>query len=214
MEAAMTLSVIGAGFGRTGTLSLKIALEQLGLGRCYHMMEVFGNPGHAALWSAAADGVPVDWDALFEGYGATVDWPSTFFWEELADHYPDAKIVLSVRDPEGWYTSVSNTIYRAMTAPQESLPPPVAEQLAMARKIVLERSLEGRFEDRAYAIEVFERHAEAVKRAIPPERLLVYPVGAGWEPLCTFLDRPIPDSEYPRSNSTEEFRERFAVVEG
>jgi hypothetical protein len=209
----MTLSVIGAGFGRTGTLSMKSALEQLGFGRCYHMMEVFGNPGHAALWSDAADGKPVDWAALFEGYGATVDWPSTLFWKELADHYPEAKIVLSVRDPEGWYTSVRNTIYQAMTAPTENLPAPVAEQMAMARKIVLERSFDGRFDDRAHALEVFQRHTEAVQCAIPPERLLVYPVGAGWEPLCTFLDRPIPDTEYPRSNSTEEFQERFSIAE-
>jgi hypothetical protein len=205
--------VIGAGFGRTGTLSLKGALEQLGLGRCYHMMEVFGNPGHVAHWSAAADGERPDWDALFEGYGATVDWPSTLFWKEIADHYPDAKIVLSVRDPEGWYTSVSNTIYQAMSAPPESVPAPIVEQLAMARKIVLERTFEGRFEDRAHAIGIFERHTEAVKRAISPERLLVYPLGAGWQPLCTFLDLPVPDTEYPHSNSTEEFQDRFAPVE-
>jgi len=210
----MTLAVIGAGFGRTGTLSLKQALEQLGFGRCYHMMEVFGIPGHAALWSAAADGEPVDWDALFEGFGATVDWPSTYFWRELADHYPEAKIVLGVRDPDAWYTSVTNTIYRAMTASPETLPPAVADQLAMARKLVLERSFDGRFEDRDHAIDVFERHIEAVKRAIAPERLLVYEVGSGWEPLCGFLERPVPDAAYPRSNTTEEFLGRIQAAEG
>ena len=109
----MALAVIGAGFGRTGTLSLKVALEQLGLGRCYHMLEVFANPGHAAQWQAAADGKPVDWEALFAGYGAAVDWPACHFWRALAARYPEAKVLLTVREPGAWYKSVSDTIYQA-----------------------------------------------------------------------------------------------------
>jgi hypothetical protein len=209
----MTLAVIGAGFGRTGTLSLKLALEQLGLGRCYHMLEVFQSPGHAARWQAAAAGRPVDWEALFAGYGAAVDWPACHFWRALADRYPEAKVLLTVREPGAWYKSVSDTIYRAMTRPlPDGAPPEIGAQLAMAREIVLERTFGGRFEDRAHALAVFERHNRAVEREIAPGRLLVYEVAQGWEPLCRFLGRPVPEMPFPRTNTTEDFLARFEAA--
>jgi hypothetical protein len=204
------LDIIGAGFGRTGTLSLKHALEQIGYARCYHMMEVAGNPGHAALWLDVAEGRPVDLDALFEGYRATVDWPSTYYWRELATHYAGARILLSVRDPDRWYESAFETIFRAMTdAPPDALPDALATQIKMARRIVLDETFGGRFEDRDYAISVYLAHNEAVKNAFDAKRLLVYEVGSGWEPLCDFLGVSIPDTEFPRVNDRDSFKARL-----
>jgi Sulfotransferase domain len=208
----MALQIIGAGFGRTGTLAAKLALEKLGIGRCYHMMEVFGRPEHVALWHDAAHGKRVDWDALFAGFDATVDWPACSFWRELSEHYPDAKVLLTVRDAERWYESVHNTIYQAMThAIPEGAPPHARMHRDMVLKLVLDSTFGGRFEDRAHAIAVFERHNEAVRRAIAPERLLVYEVAEGWEPLCRFVGRPVPDEPFPRINTTEEFRNAFML---
>lgn len=203
----MTLSLIGAGFGRTGTLSLKIALEQLGLGRCYHMAEVFANPGHAPLWRAAAERGCTDWAPLLGGYGATVDWPGCYFWRELTDANPDAKVLLSVREPASWHRSVMDTIFNTLVHPSPKFP---SDWSAMARSIVLERTFGGRLDDRDHAISVFERHNAEVERTIPPERLLVYEVSEGWEPLCRFLDCATPDIPFPRVNSTDEFRSHLA----
>src|SRR5690606_21852220 len=139
----MSLSVIGAGFGRTGTLSLKLALEQLGFAPCHHMTEVFANPDQAATWLAAARGEAVDWDSLLEGYKASVDWPSCHFWRELAAHYPDAKVILSTRDPRRWYESISNTIFPAMKA-AASDEEPVRSVMAMASYLVAEKTFGGR----------------------------------------------------------------------
>lgn len=208
----MALHVIGAGFGRTGTLSLKLALERLGFAPCYHMVEVAGNPGHAARWHAAARGEPVDWDALLGGYAASVDWPACSFWRALAARHPGAKVVLTVRDADRWYDSVRDTIYRVMRAPlPEGTPEAFLAQQAMARELVLERTFGGRFEDRAHAKAVYARHNEAVRRGLPPERLLVYEVSEGWEPLCAFLERDAPDGPFPRVNSREEFLGRVGA---
>ncbi len=200
----MALKVVGAGFGRTGTLSLKNALEMLGVGPCYHMVEVFKNPGHADLWSAAADG-PSDWDKLFAGYGSTVDWPSTSFWREIADHYPESKIILTVRSTESWIKSVQNTIFQAINAPAPEDNPIAAAQVHMARKLVAERTFGGKMDDSAHLGAVYERHNEEVRRTAPASRLLVYEVREGWEPLCKFLGLPVPAAEFPRVNSTDEF---------
>jgi len=206
----MALQVIGAGFGRTGTLSLKVALERLGFGPCYHMVEVVRRPEHALLWRAAAKGDVIDWDGLFEGYAASVDWPGCHFWRELSERYPDARVLLSLRDPERWYQSAHDTIYQAMRdADSRDLPPAVSAQARMAREIVLERTFGGRFEDRAHAIGVYERHNQSVREAIAPERLLVYEAAQGWEPLARFLGCPVPDEPFPRVNTREQFQNRF-----
>jgi hypothetical protein len=202
----MSLSVIGAGFGRTGTLSIKMALEQLGLGRCYHMVEVFDHPPHVAVWRAAAEGKPTDWDALFAGYGAAVDWPVCHFWRQLMAHFPRAKVLLTVRDAERWYQSAHDTIYQAMIRPLPVDNPETRAQREMAVKIVLEDTFGGRFADRAHAIAVYARHNAEVRRTVPPDRLLVYEPGEGWEPLCRFLDRPVPAEPFPKVNSSEDFR--------
>jgi hypothetical protein len=206
----MPIKVIGAGLGRTGTLSLKLALEELGFARCYHMVEVLAHPDDARIWDAAARGQPVDWDALFHDYQATVDWPGCSFYEQLMQHYPDARVVLTVRDPERWYDSAYNTIYYVKQAfPRWITPlfPRMRNFRRMVDRLIWDGTFHGRFEDRAHAIEVFNQHNERVRRIVPPERLLVFEVREGWEPLCAFLRVPVPASEpFPHKNDTAEFR--------
>jgi hypothetical protein len=210
----MALELIGSGFGRTGTLSLKLALEQLGFGRCYHMLEVAQNPGHAALWSAAHDGKTIDWDALYAGYRATVDWPSAEFWRELIDRYPNARVIHTERPSAAWFESASSTIFRTMTrGATNGMPPAFAEQLEMARKLILQGRFGGRLDDEAHAIAIYEAHNAQVKREIPAARLLVYEPGQGWEPLCKFLGVPIPETPYPKVNTTEDFLARFSAAD-
>jgi hypothetical protein len=204
----MALEVIGAGFGRTGTRSLQQALQQLGFTKCYHMAEVFQNPGHSELWEAAVNGTAFDWDTLFEGYRAGVDWPVAGFWRELADYYPDAKLILSTRDPEGWFKSVHNTIYPDAIAALESDHPDRQRWARWVNALIWEGDLEGTLDDHDAAIEVFNRHLEEVREAIPPERLLVFEATDGWEPLCAFLDVPVPAEPYPRTNTSEEWQRR------
>jgi len=207
----MTLAVIGAGFGRTGTLSFKIALEMLGFAPCYHMVEVLQHEGHAQLWHQAADAPVPDWRML-NGYQAAVDWPVCYFWRELAASFPQAKVVLTLRDPQRWYQSVYETIYQLMRRPiLEQMPPIVRAQHIMATDLVLQRTFGGRFEDRGHAIAVYERHNEMVQRSIPSERLLVYEVSQGWTPLCNFLGLPVPEAPYPQVNSTDEFKNQFQL---
>ena len=206
----MTIKVVGAGFGRTGTLSLKIALEMLGVGRCYHMAEVFQNPGHADLWSAAADG-SVDWETLFSGYGATVDWPSTYFWRELANYYPDSKIILTHRPTQSWIKSAKATIFSVIGATPDDKPH-MAAQKNMAKKLIVDGTFGGNVEEPAHLAAVYEKHFDEVRRTIPEERLLVYQVSEGWEPLCKFLGIPVPAVDYPKVNSTEEFKSRVVTL--
>jgi hypothetical protein len=208
----MTIKVIGAGFGRTGTSSLKDALEALGFDKCYHMREVIAQPQHAKIWRAAAAGKPVDWDALLQGYQATVDWPGCTFYRELMQRYPDAKVLLSIRDPERWYASAMNTIYRIRQTPllnwMRYFIPRIRRFIAMLDAIVWEGTFHGRFADKQYAIAVFDQHIAEVKRVVPPERLLVYDVKEGWEPLCRFLDVPVPaDRPFPHTNDTAGFQQ-------
>jgi hypothetical protein len=205
----LALELIGAGFGRTGTLSLKRALERLGFGPCYHMQEAMRRPDHSALWMDAVEGRPPNWDALFEGFRATVDWPGARYWEALRAHWPDARVILSRRDPDAWYDSVSRTIFPVMASEAPADDPTLVAHRAMTRKTILEATFGGRFEDRAHAIAVYEAHNAAVIAAVPSERLLIQETGAGWAPLCEFLDVPVPDEPYPRTNTADEFPELF-----
>lgn len=208
----MALKLIGAGFGRTGTLSLKGALEMVGFGPCYHMMEVIQNEGAAEQWNRIVHGESANWDDVFDGYVATVDWPACNFYRELAEAYPEAKVLLSLRNSEKWWESVHNTIYQALTAEFTGAPPPIQAQGEMAKKLILEDTFGGRFEDKDHAIGVFDAHNAAVKAAFPPERLLVFDVKEGWEPLCAFLGVDVPDEPFPRVNTTEDFRANFAAA--
>ena len=198
----MALQVIGAGFGRTGTLSLKLALEALGFGPCYHMLEVIRKPEHAAIWQRATRGEAVDWDALFADYQSGVDWPLCAFWEPLAAHYPNARVILSERDPESWFRSACDTIFQVLDkAPAGD----DASQGSMARELICERTFGGRHHDRDHAIAVYEAHRQRVLDGVPPQRLLRFRAADGWPPLCEFLGVPVPEIPYPRVNSTEEF---------
>jgi hypothetical protein len=206
----MALKVVGAGFGRTGTLSLKNALEKLGFGPCYHMFEVIERPDHIAMWHRLAFGGSIDWDLLFKDYQSTVDWPAARYWREIAAHYPEAKVLLSLRDPESWYRSVTDTIYQGLKMPvTDSVPPLRRQQMEMARKVVLEDTFGGRFEDKAHAIEVYNQHNQEVQRAIAAQRLLVFDAKQGWEPLCRFLDVPVPGEPFPHLNDTASIQERI-----
>ncbi|WP_193369610.1 sulfotransferase family protein [Pelagibius marinus] len=202
----MGLSVIGAGFGRTGTLSLKGALEQLGFGPCHHMAEVFAHPEQIPVWKQATAGAAVDWDKLLAGYRATVDWPSAYFWRELAGFYPDAKVLLSTRDVDAWYASFSNTILRLIAAQDEVTVPAVRAALEMGAPLVSTKVFGGRADDPEHAKAVFRAHEAEVCRTIPAERLLVFDVREGWEPLCAFLGVPVPDGPFPRLNDAEQFK--------
>lgn len=205
----MALEVIGVGFGRTGTLSLKEALEQLGIGHCYHMMEVFSNPGHSPKWQALAAGEQIDIQELLEGYRAVVDWPTTYFWRELTTLYPAAKVILTVRNPDDWYRSVTNTIAQALGVVPPEEPGPVREQRIMAKDIIMDRQLHGEFADKARAIEIYEAHNASVRREIDPGRLLEMDISDGWEPLCRFLGKPVPDTPFPKANLQERFHKQF-----
>jgi hypothetical protein len=198
----MSLSVIGAGFGRTGTLSLKLALEQLGVGRCYHMVEVFKIPQATQQWLDAAEGRGAPWDQVFEGFSATVDWPSATFYRQLADHYPQAKVILTERDADAWFDSTQATIF---ANDFDKVPDPTFR--GMITRVVGDL-FDGRIHDRDHAISVYRRHNEEVRRVIPADRLLVYEVSQGWGPLCDFLGYPVPDTPLPKVNSREEFAGR------
>jgi hypothetical protein len=221
------MEVIGAGLGRTGTATMKVALEQLGLGPCYHMMEVLDRPERVRQWTAIAQDPSRDWGAVFDGYRSTVDWPGVGFWRELVDAYPAAKVVLTVRDPQRWYESSRGTIFqfpirrrnwleRAAFGMVVKLNPSSAEVPLMLQKVMWDRSfggemLGGRRGDRERAMEYFHRHTDAVKAYVPGERLLVFDVAEGWPPLCEFLGVPVPAQPFPRINDARAFRRMLAA---
>jgi hypothetical protein len=199
----MALRVVGTGLGRTGTLSLKQALEQL-LGRpCYHMVETFGRPDDIAVWHRAIKGDLPDWHAFLADYGAAVDWPVCGFWGELSDAYPDALILLSTRPTDEWWTSASNTIFRVSerVAPEGDVM--IAGQLAMVRDM-FERFTPN-WRDEAGAKAAYEAHNAAVRATIPASRLVEWHPGDGWEPLCDALDLDVPESPFPHVNTTADF---------
>jgi hypothetical protein len=203
----VALEVIGPGFGRTGTASLKRALEVLGFGPCHHMEEVFAHPEQVPHWQAVAARRPVDWDAVFAGYRSQVDWPGAHVWRELAEHYPEAKVVLTVRPEEAWWRSFSATIGELVAERARfPLPPHVAAMLEAAGvEMVEKQTFGGGITDKAGALAAFRRRTEEVRAAIPPARLLVFDVAEGWEPLCRFLGVPVPEGPFPQVNSAEEF---------
>ena len=201
----MTLRVVGAGLGRTGTHSLKIALEQLLGAPCYHMLEVFGHPEHIPEWQNAVDGEPVDWDALMTGYAAGVDWPVAAFWRELSEAFPDAIVLLSTRSSaDAWWKSASDTIF-AVSRRDTPDDPMMRDQMAMILSLFGKR-FSPDWLDPAAAKTAYERHNEVVRASVPPERLLDWQPGDGWEPICTALGVPVPETPFPHANTTDDFR--------
>lgn len=193
----MALKVVGAGVGRTGTHSLKIALEQLLGGPCHHMLEVFAHLEQVPVWTDAIEGRPIDWQQLMDGYVAQVDWPGASFWPELLEANPDALVILSVRDPEAWYKSASDTIFLAID--------PANPWMASMRKLFADRFCD-RLEDRSAMIAAFEKHNDEVRRRVPSSQLLEWAPGDGWEPICKRLGVSVPEAPFPITNTTDEFR--------
>jgi hypothetical protein len=197
----MTLKVIGAGFGRTGTDSMRTALDMLDLGPCHHMRALIEDAELKAKWrTRAATGTP-DWPDIFKGFGSTIDWPSAHYWPELIHAYPEAKVILTWRTAESWWKSFEKTIlpvWQASTETEEEAP---GSQL-------LARVFDWEEPTRAHCIAVYERNVARVLAEVPPGRLLVHRLGDGWGPLCAFLGVPVPDAPYPSSNSTDSFQKQ------
>jgi len=215
MSAVVGLQVIGTGFGRTGTLSLKRALEDLGLGPSYHMEEVLKRPSHIRAWRDFGRTGRADWDALFARFASGVDFPIACAWRELTDHFPEAKVVHTIRDPERWWRSTAATIYQGPDLFPGWLPPlvpPAAGYLELIDTLLWSGIFGGRFLERGHAIEVFERHTAEVVATIPPDRLLVFDVAEGWDPLCAFLERPVPAHPFPHLNDAASIRRRMTAV--
>ncbi len=199
------LEVLGIGMGRTGTASLKVALEQLGYGPCHHMLELFSRPGDAVRWQARARGEAVSWDELLGGFRSTVDWPSAYFWRDLVRDFPAAKVILTVREPEAWYDSISNTIFKALDQPLPQQDDAARGQRVMAKDIIVERDFSDRPHDKAHVLARYAAHNAEVQRTVPAERLLTYDVGEGWGPLCRFLGQAVPDAPFPTANRRDDF---------
>jgi hypothetical protein len=197
----MTLKVVGAGVGRTGTNSLKIALEQLLGEPCHHMFEIFANPAQVPDWIDAIEGRPVDWSTMLEGYAALVDWPGASFWPELSAANPDALVLLSVRDPESWYKSASNTIFQVL----DNAPPEMRPWLEAVRTLLRDR-FSDELDDPAAMMDAYVRHNDAVRRAIPSERLLEWTPADGWGPICERLGLDVPGDPFPKTNDTKQWR--------
>ena len=203
----MTLRVVGAGLGRTGTHSLKLALEQLLGGPCYHMSELIGREDDTAVWAAAARGDDVDWASFLSGFSATVDWPACAFWEEIESAVPDAIVLLSVREsPEAWWTSVERTILQAL---QKTVPSDDEAWTNRRRMVIsmIETTFTPDWADRDAAIAAYERHNDRVRTTVAPERLVEWRPGDGWGPICAALGRDVPAEPFPHTNTTAEFRQ-------
>jgi hypothetical protein len=205
-----TPRVIGAGWGRTGTASLKLALEKLGFGPCHHMEEVLKFPPDVPTWVRAARGEKIDWKTFLRGWGATCDFPSALYYRELVDTFPDAKVVLTVRDPDGWYESMRTTIVPSIKRFPNRLIvkhlPYIGAPARVMNATPLKGTIMDRFDDKPAIVAQFTAHNEEVRRVVPPERLLVFDVKQGWGPLCAFLGVPVPDGDFPRVNDAKQFQ--------
>ena len=202
----MTLRLVGVGIGRTGTNSLKVALERLLDAPCHHMIEVFAQPSQIPLWTAAAAGEP-DWPATFDGYAATVDWPGAAFWRELVAEYPDAIVLLSKRESaDAWWKSANRTIFEGFNGVTPP-PAPMAAWFETMRGLLARDGIDPTNETSAKL--GYERHLQAVRDEVPAERLVEWTAGDGWAPLCTALGVGVPDEPFPHVNTTDEFRARF-----
>lgn len=202
----MGLSVIGSGFGRTGTRSLKDALEILGLGPCHHMEEVFPSPEQIDLWHAVSIGKPLDHARIFNGFSSQIDWPGAHVWRELASAYPDAKVIHSVRPDESWWKSFSGTIGKFLTIyPTMALPPQMRVMSGVVMELIGVQTFAGQYADKDKALAAYHQREADVRAAIPAGRLLVFDVAQGWEPLCSFLEVPVPAVPFPRTNTREDF---------
>ena len=212
----MSLKVIGAGFGRTGTMSLKHALEDLGFGPCYHMIELTNDPEKVVYWEKAARGKPEALENLFDCYQSVTDFPGCLFYEELLAMYPHARVILTVREPEAWFQSASKTIFKSYPSLRQFIT--ILSGYAFRRrirllmrvgwlinKLIFNRTFKFQFRNKKRAIEIYEAHNKRVIQNVPSDQLLVYDISQGWEPLCNFLGVPVPDHEFPMTNRSDHF---------
>lgn len=220
----MSIKIIGAGFPRTGTNTLRESLQKLGFVKTYHMKELLVNPQNLHYWKALNKTGTTDWAALYNGYQATVDFPCYPWYKEHMQQYPDAKVILSTRPFEDWHASVFSTIWKAQQQP-------LSEKLALmpkllfntrlravigcvkfAKEVIMDGHFKGRFLDKTYAEEVFNKHNNEVKRYVPANKLLVFDAREGWEPLCNFLGVPVPAETFPHTNKREDFKAMLAEL--
>jgi hypothetical protein len=220
----MSIKIIGAGLPRTGTNTLKASLEQLGYNKTYHMKELLGHPENLHYWLSLQSTGITKWDELYQGFEATVDFPGYPWYKEHMTRYPDAKVILTVRPFENWYSSIYSTIWQA--GPQTAF-----QKIAMMSRLLFNprlRSvikcvkfakghifglhLQGRFKDKAFAEKIFNQHIEEVKAYVPAEKLLIYDVSEGWGPLCKFLDLPEPKEPLPHLNKKEDFKAMLGEI--
>ena len=204
------LRVIGAGVSRTGTRSLAIALEYVGFGKCYRMLQIAEHPEHIAEWQKLRRGEIPNYDFLFSGYSSCTDFPAAFYYKELMHRYPAAKVILTVRDADSWYESACKTVFRKPRASffwsarikglvlrsERAVP----DAMRFAINLVHEEFFEGCVGDRERAKTIYCEWVDAVQRSVPSDRLLVFDVREGWAPLCRFLDVSVPQVSFPRSN--------------
>jgi len=209
------MKVFGAGFGRTGTMSLKFALEKLRIGPCYHMREVVSRPSHIKLWYDISRGEHPNWNRLFSGFNSAVDFPVCLFYKQLINIFPEAKFILTLRDFDTWYISTANTIYKVPSIlPDwfEKVVYPIRMFIVMQVNLIWVGLFKNNFSDRDSTKLVYYEHIESVKKIIPADKLLIYNVKEGWEPLCEFLDVDVPDIPFPKVNDTAEMLRNFAII--
>ncbi len=201
-----SLKVIGTGFGRTDTDSMREALEILGFGPCHHMRELINDTEHERLWRSVVAGATPDWDLLLGGYASCVDWPSAYYWPQLVEAFPQARVILTWRTAESWWKSFEKTLLpRILSLIEIEITPKSSE-------LIGPRVFHDRPDDRAHCIAVYDANVAAVKEKVPTERLLTHELGDGWEPLCEHLSVPVPDMPYPNSNSTSKFQSEFLTT--
>ncbi len=202
----MALDVIGTGFSRTGTSSMRAALQTLGFDPCHHMEAVLSDPTRVGAWTSYSQGTPLDVESVFAGFRAQVDFPGVAVWRDLILHYPDAKVVHSIRPAESWWKSFDATVGLFLSRYRDlALPPHVVDMMLAMDVVMGERVFGGNHRDKSTAIAAYTAHNDSIIAAIPPDRLLVYDVAQGWDPLCRFLGVSVPDVAFPRLNDSAEF---------
>lgn len=217
------MKLIGVGFGRSGTMSLKGALEQLGADPCFHMIDlIMGENRERDLpkWQKVADGEQVDWEDVFDGWEATVDWPGCTRWREVVAAFPEAPVLLNYRDFEGFYKSCQNTILAVKQAamageltPDASREPPSPILWEVIEKLIWQGDFQGRFDDKEWVRQMYYDRIETIKNEVPSDRLIVWELGKdGWEPLADALGVPVPDEPFPHLHDTNEFRAEFGLA--
>jgi hypothetical protein len=215
------MQAIGVGFGRTGTMSLKQALADLGAGPCFHMIDLIMGERRArdlAYWTRIGAGEQVDWHEVFDGWESTVDWPAASKWRDLIVAFPDAPVLLNVRDFDGWYKSVENTILAVKLAARAgelqqdaNRDAPAPELWGVIEALIWEGDFQGRFEDRAWVEQMYDERIEEIRETVPAERLTIWHLGDGWQPLADMLGVPAPTTPFPRLHDTNEFRAEFGL---